>query len=160
MDGTQRAIVEETVVACVLCSEDCLRIALAELPLKPFRSGIAENLHVIFYWAVGQLAIGTYDGVKNPARLAEEMALKDWPGKWDEFEAFAWADSFWSPIMYHPAGFRELCRGLAAENVAVESHQKAVRANESNRHIMYALNQSLPTVPPSEGPSTIKAWSR
>ena len=141
MDGRERSIIEETIVSCVLCSEDCARIAAEVLPLKPFRSPVAEDLHVLFYWALGQLEHGTFDGLKNPDRLAQAIADEHWKGwDWSEPEVQAWVDSFWSPLMYDPEGFRSLCVGLRDENLANDELIRANRANEENRYIHEALN--------------------
>lgn len=60
---------EETVVACCIDYEHAMRHALTVLPLRPFRSEVADDLDLIFYTLAGWLASGRYDGIENRENL-------------------------------------------------------------------------------------------
>jgi hypothetical protein len=80
---------EEELVSCCIDQELALAIALESLPLQPFKSELADELHRTFYVLTGWLSRSEYDGNRNRDRLEavnkvlmrrgeEPLLLPDW----------------------------------------------------------------------------------
>ncbi|MDZ4250933.1 MAG: hypothetical protein U0990_12730 [Candidatus Nanopelagicales bacterium] len=62
---------EEELVGACIDHESALRIALASLPLEPFRSHVTHDLRRIFYTLAGWLERGAYNPATNRDRLKQ-----------------------------------------------------------------------------------------
>lgn len=117
-----RETLEDVIVRCSVCSEECCRIAIDVLPLVPFRSWDNE---CPFYWTVAQLSMGKFDGIQNPLRLEKLIGRPE--------------EDFWHPQMYDLPGFRALCEILRDEIDAEKQALALARREEASRELKYVF---------------------
>ena len=148
MNGDDRLALERIVVSCALDSDDCLMVALEELPPEPFRSFEDLELTRIFYWAAGMWQAGAYDGIRNRDVLLAAMVKKQWPEGWLDFEreGFLEFTLAWTPLIYEPSAVRSICKELVRDAEAYDqliATRSAFRAN----HVVQRALGAAPDAP-------------
>lgn len=116
---------EEQLVGASFDHEHAMRACLHRLPLRPFRSVHAEDLHLIFYAAAALFDRGEYDGATNRDRLMLDMAKAGYG------DIAAWLDddyALWSPWCAAPEYVDALLDALLGSYRLYDDHVRATKA--------------------------------